>query len=141
MKNKLFYSCALAFLVSACAANINSDHYTTSSTGSVGQVMRFIKQKGIIAAVGEIASDVYLRIKQIVEVANYNITKFRICQKNFIRTYRKLPRHASCIFKCCNSQPLGIQHKRGIRKLVEFSVFAKLPPTLAYKLHFAGAFF
>ena len=39
MKNKLFYSCALAFLVSACAANINSDHYTTSSTGSVGQVM------------------------------------------------------------------------------------------------------
>ena len=39
MKNKLFYSIGLAVLLSGCAANINSDHYSTSSTGSVGQVM------------------------------------------------------------------------------------------------------
>lgn len=39
MKNKLIYSCALALLTSACASNINSDHYATSSTGSVGQVV------------------------------------------------------------------------------------------------------
>ena len=39
MKNKLFYSACVALLTSACAANINSDHYATSSTGSVGQVM------------------------------------------------------------------------------------------------------
>ena len=39
MKNKLIYSVGLALLTSACAANINSDHYATSATGSVGQVM------------------------------------------------------------------------------------------------------
>ena len=39
MKNKCLYSCGLALLLSGCASNINSDHYATSSTGSVGQVM------------------------------------------------------------------------------------------------------
>ena len=39
MKNKLFYSLCMAVLLSGCASNINSDHYATSSTGSVGQVM------------------------------------------------------------------------------------------------------
>lgn len=39
MKNKLIYSVGLAVLLSGCASNINSDHYATSSTGSVGQVM------------------------------------------------------------------------------------------------------
>lgn len=39
MKTKLIYSLGLAVLLSGCAANINSDHYATSSTGSVGQVM------------------------------------------------------------------------------------------------------
>lgn len=38
MKNKLLYTCVLALLTSACASNINSDHYATSSTGDVGQV-------------------------------------------------------------------------------------------------------
>ena len=39
MKNKLLYSFCLALSLSACASNINSDHYATSATGSVGQVM------------------------------------------------------------------------------------------------------
>ena len=39
MKNKLIYSFCLAFLTSACAGNINSNHYTTSSAGTVGQVL------------------------------------------------------------------------------------------------------
>ena len=38
--NKLFLGLAFStFLLSGCASNINSDHYATSSTGSVGQVM------------------------------------------------------------------------------------------------------
>ena len=39
MKNKLLYTCICALMATACASNINSDHYTTSATGSVGQVM------------------------------------------------------------------------------------------------------
>lgn len=39
MKKQFLAVSALALLVSACAPNINSNHYATSSTGSVGQVM------------------------------------------------------------------------------------------------------
>ncbi len=38
MKKQLLTLSALAFMT-ACAANINSDHYNTSATGTVGQVM------------------------------------------------------------------------------------------------------
>ena len=39
MKKGLLTVSALALLASACASNINSNHYATSSTGAVGQVM------------------------------------------------------------------------------------------------------
>ena len=39
MKKQLLTISAAALLLSACAANINSDHYNTSATGAVGQVM------------------------------------------------------------------------------------------------------
>ena len=39
MKNKLLVASAFMFLTAACAPNINSNHYATSSTGAVGQVL------------------------------------------------------------------------------------------------------
>lgn len=39
MKKHFFAVSALALLVSACAPNINSNHYATSATGAVGQVL------------------------------------------------------------------------------------------------------
>lgn len=39
MKNKLLATAALMFLTAACAPNINSNHYSTSATGAVGQVL------------------------------------------------------------------------------------------------------
>lgn len=39
MKNKLLAASAFMFLATACAPNINSNHYATSSTGAVGQVL------------------------------------------------------------------------------------------------------
>jgi outer membrane lipoprotein SlyB len=39
MKKQFWMVSALALTVSACASNINSNHYATSSTGTVGQAM------------------------------------------------------------------------------------------------------
>jgi len=39
MKNKILTVSALMLMSAACAPNINSNHYATSSTGSVGQAM------------------------------------------------------------------------------------------------------
>ena len=39
MKNKLLYTTLIALMASGCAQNIGANHYNTSATGEVGQVM------------------------------------------------------------------------------------------------------
>ena len=39
MKNKIFAASAFMLFTAACASNINSNHYATSSTGTVGQAV------------------------------------------------------------------------------------------------------
>lgn len=39
MKNKFLYTTLIALMASGCAQNIGSNHYNTSATGEVGQVM------------------------------------------------------------------------------------------------------